>query len=65
MKELMSYKEFPPLQTPETYNLDGIIAEMKASKHCEPHGRVAARWASDVYRNGRPERVAQFNRRPQ
>jgi arylsulfatase len=32
MKELMSYKEFPPLQAPEAYNLDGIIAEMKASK---------------------------------
>ena len=31
MKELMSYKTFPPLQAPETYNLDGIIAEMKAS----------------------------------
>ena len=24
-KELMSYKEFPPLQAPETYNLDGIL----------------------------------------
>ena len=32
MKELMSYKEFPPLQAPETYNLDGIIAEMKAAR---------------------------------
>ena len=32
MKELMSYKEFPPLQAPETYNLDGILAEMKAAR---------------------------------
>ncbi len=24
-KELMSYKKFPPLQAPETYNLDGIL----------------------------------------
>jgi hypothetical protein len=32
MKELESYKEFPPLQAPEAYNLDGITAEMKASK---------------------------------
>jgi len=32
MKELMSYKTFPPLQAPEAYNLDGIIAEMKASR---------------------------------
>ena len=31
-KELESYKEFPPLQAPEAYNLDGIIAEMKAAK---------------------------------
>src|ERR1700688_3157067 len=30
MKELMSYKTFPPLQAPETYNLDGIIAERRA-----------------------------------
>jgi arylsulfatase A-like enzyme len=32
LKELETYKEFPPLQAPEAYNLDGIIAEMKASK---------------------------------
>jgi arylsulfatase len=32
MKELMSYKEFPPLQAAETYNLDGIMAEMAASR---------------------------------
>jgi arylsulfatase len=32
MKELASYKEFPPLQAPEAYNLDGIMAEMRASR---------------------------------
>jgi len=32
MKELMSYKKFPPLQAPETYNLDGILAEMRAAR---------------------------------
>ena len=32
LNELESYKEFPPLQAPEAYSLDGIIAEMKASK---------------------------------
>ncbi|MGA9479011.1 MAG: arylsulfatase [Desulfobacterales bacterium] len=32
LKELETYKEFPPLQAPEAYNLEGIIAEMKASK---------------------------------
>ena len=26
-KELMSYKKFPPLQAPETYNLEGILRE--------------------------------------
>jgi hypothetical protein len=28
-KHLSSYKEFPPLQAPETYNLDGILREMQ------------------------------------
>ena len=32
-KELMSYKTFPPLQAPETYNLDGILKEIQASGH--------------------------------
>jgi len=32
LKELESYIKYPPLQAPEAYNLDGIIAEMKASK---------------------------------
>jgi arylsulfatase len=31
-KELMSYKEFPPLQAPETYNLDMIIRQVQAAK---------------------------------
>ena len=29
-KELASYREFPPLQPAETYNLNGILQEMKA-----------------------------------
>jgi len=33
LKELMSYKEFPPMQAPETYNLDGILKEMQQSGH--------------------------------
>ena len=28
-KELMSYKTFPPLQAPETYNLSGILEQVK------------------------------------
>ena len=31
-KELYSYKEFPPLQAPETYNLDGILKQMEKNK---------------------------------
>jgi arylsulfatase A-like enzyme len=33
MKELMSYKTFPPLQAPETYNLTGILDAMKKGAH--------------------------------
>jgi hypothetical protein len=32
-KELYSYKEFPPLQAPETYNLTGILDAMRKSAH--------------------------------
>jgi arylsulfatase A-like enzyme len=32
-KELTSYKEFPPLQAPETYNLDGILKQIQSSNH--------------------------------
>jgi hypothetical protein len=33
LKELESYKEFPPLQNPETYNLEGIINQLKHQPH--------------------------------
>jgi hypothetical protein len=29
LKELESYKEFPPLQDPASYNLDQVIEELK------------------------------------
>jgi hypothetical protein len=32
-KKLESYKQFPPLQAPETYNLIGILDEMKKQSH--------------------------------
>jgi arylsulfatase A-like enzyme len=32
MKELYTFKEFPPLQTPESYNLDGILKQMEGNK---------------------------------
>jgi hypothetical protein len=32
-KELFSYKEFPPMQAPETYNLDGILKAMQQGGH--------------------------------
>jgi arylsulfatase len=31
-KELMTFKEFPPLQAPESYNLSGILQQMEKSK---------------------------------
>jgi arylsulfatase len=31
-KHLMTYKEFPPLQAPETYNLDMIMKQVQAAK---------------------------------
>ncbi len=31
-QELESYAKFPPLQAPGTYNLSGILQEMKAHK---------------------------------
>jgi arylsulfatase len=34
LKELMSYREFPPLQAPATYNLEGII-KMVQSEHAK------------------------------
>jgi arylsulfatase A-like enzyme len=32
MKELYSFKDFPPLQAAETYNLDGILKQMEEKK---------------------------------
>jgi hypothetical protein len=32
LKELETYKNFPPLQAPESYNPDQVVAEMKAAK---------------------------------
>lgn len=32
-KHLMTYKEFPPLQAPETYNLDMILKQMQTAGH--------------------------------
>jgi arylsulfatase A-like enzyme len=31
-KELFSYKAFPPLQAPETYNLDGILKQIQEAR---------------------------------
>jgi len=36
LKELMSYKEFPALQAPETYNLDGILKQIQQEGHHTP-----------------------------
>ena len=33
LKELESYKEFPPMQDPASYNLDQVLAQLKNSKN--------------------------------
>src|SRR5215831_6202834 len=33
LKELESYKQFPPLQPPESWNLDQVIQQIKNAKH--------------------------------
>jgi arylsulfatase len=33
LKHLMSYKTYPPLQAPETYNLSGILEMVKKGRH--------------------------------
>jgi arylsulfatase A-like enzyme len=33
LKELMTYKKFPPLQAPETYNLDEVMREVQSVDH--------------------------------
>jgi arylsulfatase len=35
-KELETYQKFPPLQAPETYNLNGVLAEMKKGPKGHP-----------------------------
>ena len=44
LKELESYKEFPPLQDPASYNLDQVMEEIKkAPRAPEPVARMLAR----------------------
>jgi hypothetical protein len=38
MKELETYREFPALQTPASYNLDNIIKAMQDAKHISHAG---------------------------
>jgi arylsulfatase len=33
LKELESYKEFPPMQAPETWNLDQVLEQVKSAGH--------------------------------
>ena len=38
LKELETYKEFPSLQTPASYNLDQVIEAIKAASHISHAG---------------------------
>ena len=40
MKELQSYKKFPPLQAPETYNLSGILEQVKKAQPSRATSRM-------------------------
>jgi hypothetical protein len=33
LRHLETYKQFPPLQAPETYNLDQVMAQLKSAAH--------------------------------
>ena len=52
MKELYTYKEFPPLQAAETYNLNGILAEMESKRETTRYRPAVA-----TERSGRPEKA--------
>ena len=54
-KELESYKTFPPLQAPETYNLSGILEEVKKAHANHPERLVE--------RGGRAPRAGARTRR--
>jgi arylsulfatase len=38
LKELESYRQFPPMQDPETYNLDQVIQQIKDQRHISHAG---------------------------
>ena len=60
LQELESFREFPPLQAPASYNLAQVLEQVKAmnKKHREPSDR--GRPARIDGLSGRPERVARF-----
>ena len=60
LKELMSYQTYPPLQAPETYNLTGILDQMK--KVSRP--RLAATDGRDDARRALRQRGARFLSKP-
>ena len=33
LEHLMSYKTYPPLQAPESYNLSGILEQLRQGPH--------------------------------
>ena len=43
LKELETYKEFPPLQDPASYNLDQVMQQIKKTTgHAEPVARLTS-----------------------
>ena len=52
LKELESYKEFPPMQDPASYNLDQVMQQIKNTK--TPVGLTADTNTAGASRGARP-----------
>jgi hypothetical protein len=52
MKELMTYKKFPSLQAPASYNLDQVIAARKDARHISHTGDKPESMVCDVMKAG-------------
>ena len=43
LKELETYIDYPPMQDPASYNLEQVVAQVKAMSSAASRGRVARR----------------------
>ena len=59
LEHLPSYEKFPPLQAPESYNLSGILEQVKKA-----NASARERLATDANADGRPIRAPVERIRP-